>query len=85
MSKDDHVVVDVQLINSYTKEPLRKSCEVYLEKVNGYLPKNRIILDENGHGQFAFYPLLLETGDTMRVKAGFRFFPSKQDISFQII
>lgn len=78
-------VVDVQLINSYTKEPIHKSVDVYLENVNGYLPKNRITLDETGRGSFKVYPLYMECGDIIKVKAGFRYFPAKQEVEFIVV
>ena len=81
----DHAKIQVQLINSYTKEPIKKSCDVFLENINGYLPKNRITLDNNGYGEFKFYPLYLSKGDNMKVKVGFRYFPAKQELTFNII
>ena len=74
----------MQLINSYTHEEIHHSCDVYIENVNGYLPKNRITLDENGRGSFKMYPLFLEPGDAVKVKVGFRYFPAKQEILFSI-
>lgn len=84
VSHKENAEINVQLINSYTGEEIHHSCDVYIENVNGYLPKNRITLDENGRGSFKMYPLLLEPGDAVKVKVGFRYFPAKQEILFSI-
>lgn len=84
VSHKENAEINVQLINSYTGEEIHRSCDVYIENVNGYLPKNRITLDENGRGSFKMYPLFLEPGDTVKVKVGFRYFPAKQEILFSI-
>ena len=84
VSHKEYAEIDVQLINSYTHEEIHHSCDVYIENVNGYLPKNRITLDENGRGSFKMYPLFLEPGDTVKVKVGFRYFQAKQEILFSI-
>lgn len=82
---NEYAEVNVQLINSYTKEDINKSCEVYLENINGYLPKNRITLDNNGFGKFKIYPLYLDPGDKIKIKIGFRYFQSKQEIEFKVV
>lgn len=84
VSHKENAEINVQLINSYTGEEIHHSCDVYIENVNGYLPKNRITLDENGRGSFKMYPLFLEPGDIVKVKVGFRYFPAKQEILFSI-
>lgn len=39
VSHKEYAEIDVQLINSYTHEEIHHSCDVYIENVNGYLPK----------------------------------------------
>ncbi|EME69934.1 hypothetical protein H261_11034 [Paramagnetospirillum caucaseum] len=59
------------------------SSTVFLEEVNGYLPKRRVDL-VNGVGQFRVGALGLVSGDTVRVKAGFRFYTGLADITLPV-
>lgn len=76
--------INIQLINGYTKKPVLKSVEVYLDNINGYLPKNRIILDDTGKGSFKFMSTGLDIGDYMTVKCGFRYFTNKKELTINI-
>lgn len=55
-------------------EPTTRRMEVELENVNGYLPKTRLAL--NGPATFMVYATGLEPGDTIKIKAGFRYWSS---------
>lgn len=55
--------------------PLAHDTEIYLEAVNGYCPKPRVRTHQ-GVAQAQVLPLGLEVGDTVRLKAGFKFFPA---------
>ncbi len=54
-------------------QPLDHDAEVHLEAVNGYCPKPRVRTHQ-GTAQAVVLPLGLEAGDTVRLKAGFKFF-----------
>lgn len=54
-------------------EVVQKPLQVELETINGYLPKTR--LNTTGTSSFKVHALGLEPGDTIKVKAGFRFYP----------
>lgn len=56
---------------------------VYLEAVEGYLPKTRVEL-VNGEGRVKAMALGLETGDNMRIKAGFRFVTGLVEHTFKV-
>ena len=58
-----------------TGHPLPRDAEVHLESVNGYCPKPRVRTYQ-GTAQAVVLPLGLEAGDTVRLKAGFKFFPA---------
>lgn len=64
---------------------LRTDCqsEVFLEAVAGYLPKTRVKLT-NGVGSFKVGSLGLTSGDTVRVKAGWRYVPGLGDASITV-
>jgi hypothetical protein len=65
---------------------LRTDCnsEVFLEPVVGVLPKSRIKLVD-GVGSFRVSSLGLEAGDTIRVKAGWRYAPGLGEVLISII
>lgn len=64
---------------------LRTDCqsEVFLEAVAGYLPKTRVKLVD-GIGSFKVGSLGLTAGDTVRVKAGWRYVPGLGDVSITV-
>lgn len=51
--------------------PLEHPMDVEVESVNGYLPKTRLRV--TGSGSFKVGALGLERGDTIKIKAGFRY------------
>jgi hypothetical protein len=63
--------------------PIEHDAEIFLEAVNGYLPKTRI-KTVNGQASVPFMALGLVAGDSARVKAGFKYFSGASDVSIQI-
>jgi hypothetical protein len=55
----------------YEGEPTTRSLEVEIESVNGYVPKTRFTI--NGPQDFKIRALDLDPGDTIRLKAGYRY------------
>jgi hypothetical protein len=76
---------DIQVVATNADGTTRSSVSstVYLEEVNGYLPKRRVDLT-GGVGQFRVGALGLAAGDTVRVKAGFRFYTGLGDITLPV-
>lgn len=72
-----------EVFPSFLGEPTQRRLSVELETVNGYLPKSRIELQ--GSGTFKARALDLEPGDTMKIKAGFRYRPSVAEKEVRII
>ena len=58
--------------------------EVYLEQVYGLLNKTRVKLT-NGQGSFILYATGLESGDTVRVKAGHKKFTGIADFTAPVV
>lgn len=85
IEENEIVNFKIQLINSFTKEPIKREVEVYLDHINGYLPKTRIQLDKNGQGVGTFIPLGLKSGDSMTLKVGFKYFTNKQEVKIEIV
>lgn len=81
MVPDELAVFEV--MPSFLGEPTSRKLSVELESVNGYLPKSRI--DLRGPGVFRIRALDLEPGDTMKIKAGFRYRPSVAEKEVRII
>lgn len=57
--------------------------DVHLEHCNGYLPKTRLRL--NGTGTFPVQALGLRAGDTLKIKAGFRYLSARAEKIMRII
>jgi hypothetical protein len=57
---------------------------LYLEGVNGYLPKRRIQMS-GGTASFRIGALGLEPGDEVRVKVGFKYFTGLDDITIPVM
>jgi hypothetical protein len=73
---DSSITVNVQT-DTFIKQ-------VYLEQVSGMLNKTRVSLT-NGQGSFKLYSTGLESGDNIRVKAGFKNFSGIADITVPVI
>jgi len=56
--------------------------EVYLETTAGYLPKQRVVV--NGAATFKLSALGLDTGDSIKVKAGFRHYSGKAEAIVEV-
>jgi hypothetical protein len=76
------VDVHLQVVDA-NDQPLERDAEIFLETVNGYLPKTRI-KTVNGQAIVPFLALGLNDGDSARVKAGFKYFSGASDATIQI-
>ena len=77
---------EIELFNGFTNETITDiNTEIYIETVNGYVPKNRVKIDpKTGKARFKAYPEYLESGDTMRIKVGFKHFTSLNEAIINI-
>lgn len=82
---DQDIEVRLDLIKEFDNTLIRdKNPVVYLEAVNGYLPKTRVV-PVDGSVRFKYRALGLEPGDTMRVKAGFHRFTGMSELEFKVV
>lgn len=82
---DGEVQVRLDLIREFDDTLIMdKNPVVYLEAVNGYLPKTRVV-PVDGSAVFKYRALGLEKGDTMRVKAGFHRFTGMSELEFKVV
>lgn len=58
--------------------PLNRDVTLYLENVNGYLPKNRV-QTSGGQATVKMMTVGLDAGDKVRLKAGFKFYSGAAD------
>lgn len=75
VNPDSSITVNVQT-DTFIKQ-------VYLEQVSGMLNKTRVNLT-NGQGSFKLFATGLESGETLRVKAGFKNFTGVSDFSINV-
>tara|TARA_B100000470_G_scaffold72642_1_gene55509 strand:- start:8488 stop:9483 length:996 start_codon:yes stop_codon:yes gene_type:complete len=62
---------------------IARTSEAYLESTAGYLPKTRVPITD-GLGTFKVTALGLESGDTFKVKIGFRNLTGVQDVNYTV-
>ena len=67
---EGEIVFDVQLIWNTDNSPCARSTKLYIESDSGYLPRTKIITDENGKAQFKIMPIGLPTGEKIKIKVG---------------
>jgi len=81
-ASNGQVDVHLQVVDA-NDQPIGRDAEIFLETVNGYLPKTRI-KTVNGQAIVPFLALGLNDGDSARVKAGFKYFSGASDAAIQI-
>ena len=79
---DGLVDVAVQVVDA-NDQPILRDAEIYLEAVNGYLPKTRV-KTVDGKARVPFMAWGLVPGDSARIKAGFKYFSGAADAVIQI-
>lgn len=60
------------------------NCELYITTTGGYLPKNRISV-QNGRGSFNIQALGLSTGENFTVSIGYRLYPEDLNVDLVVI
>ena len=73
----DPVEFTVQMLDGLGT-PSNRDAEIHLESVNGYLPVSRR-RTQSGMTTATVMTLGLQAGDTVRLKAGFKFYPGCAD------
>ena len=71
---DETIKCQIQLYRQFYNDLVPGNHELFLEGVNGYLPKTRIMV-KDGYGECKYIALGLEPGDTMKLKVGFKKYP----------
>ena len=68
--------ITVRLLNKYDSSPvIDHPSTIYLENINGYISKNRVVVDpETGTATFNVLGLGLDKDDTVEIKAGFKYY-----------
>lgn len=78
LAATDSITYSLQLEDS-SGVAVPTSGTVYLEATGGTLAKNRIELNASGQGSFRLIPTGLQSGDSVKIKAGFRYYPGVSD------
>lgn len=60
-------------------QPVASSGTVYMETTAGSLSRPRVVLDANGQGTFELFTAGIQSGETVKLKSGFRYFPGAED------
>lgn len=82
VAADVSAEVDLELVDAVGAR-LRHDAVLYLEETGGYLPIRRIDVRE-GLGRFRVLPLGLRSGETFKVKVGFRCVSGLADVEFKV-
>lgn len=72
------VPLSIQLEDS-DGQPIAATGTVFLETTAGTLSRPRVVLDEQGVGTFELFTAGIQSGETVKIKAGFRYFPGAED------
>jgi len=79
INKDSYSTLTLDVTNYNLNYPLT----IELELINGYLPKSRIITKDTA--TFKVYSTGLDSGDTIKIKAGFRYYSSLAEKEIKVI
>lgn len=86
VAPDKTRVIDVYLKNKFKDELMTDSdLTLYIEHINGYVPYTRIDVDKDGTCQIPVMALGMKPGDEIRLKVGFKYYPSVADITIPVI
>ena len=80
---DGYDTVEFKMVDS-SGATINHATEVYLENTGGYLPKQRIDITD-GTGSFNVSALGLYSGDTFKVKIGFRNYTGIADVKYIVV
>ena len=75
-------ITNLNISSFWNGAPCTRPITVELETVNGYLPKTRLTFTE--HASFPVMALGLVEGDSMRIKAGFRYRASVDEKNLEV-
>jgi len=76
--------VDIPLQVRSGGQPLVAPCDLYLEASAGYLPRRRQVVN-GGVGLLRFSALGLDAGDSVHLKAGWKFWPGAAEADIAIV
>lgn len=79
---DGYDTVEFKMVDS-TGATINHATDVYLEHTGGYLPSQRIHIT-GGTGSFKVGALGMESGDTFKVKIGFRNYTGVTDVEYTV-
>ena len=79
---DGYDTVEFKMVDS-DGATIDHATDIYLECTGGYLPKNRVAIT-NGTGSFKVGALGMESGDTFKVKVGFRMYTGLADVEYTV-
>jgi len=79
---DDSIILNITAIQY--NELINYPITLYLQTDAGYLPKNKIVL-ENGNGSFKFKSYDLDVGDNVKITVNFKYFSNICEYEIAII
>lgn len=80
-SKEDNGNVRCAITTTLAEAPI--SDEVYITASGGYLSKTKVHTDNEGKANFVWSPMLLDAGDTVEIKCGFKNYSNVANITLQ--
>lgn len=81
-SKEDNGNVHCAITTTLAEAPI--SDEVYITASGGYLSKTKVHTDNEGKANFVWSPMLLDAGDTIEIKCGFKNYSNVANITLQV-
>ena len=84
MSPNDTADLTVRILDGYDQSFVRQPTKLFIESSGGYLPHTRVQTDE-GHLVFRFVSLALLPGERVRIKIGWRNWPSAAEHTITVV
>ena len=82
VDKTDDGVVTCKVVTTLNGQPI--SDEVYVTTSGGYLSRLKLHTNINGEALFKWSPMLLETGDQIEIKCGFKNYSNVANLSLEV-
>ena len=84
VAEGEHVDLDIQLCDFYGVEIQHKDVEIFVETTGGILANSRIRTDATGRAKARLFAQFVIPGDSIKVKAGFKYFAGVDDCAVEI-
>lgn len=84
VANGDHIDLEVQLCDFYGTDIAHGNVELFIETTGGILSNTRVKTDASGRAKVRFFAQYVIPGDTIKVKAGYKYFAGIDDCAVKV-